>query len=159
MPPRNKDNAPTLAPDAPARAGYARDVYTWSQEQARAIREGRWEDIDRESVAEEIESVGRTEFNSLVSALRVLMLHMLKWDHQPAKRSRSWRASIKEQRLRLANVLADNPGLRPRVSEAIARAYARARQRAVRETDLDETTFPETCPYSWQDLVSRDFDV
>jgi hypothetical protein len=159
MAPRRKDNDIGLAPDTPVRADYARDVYTWSQEQARLLREGRWDAIDRDNVAEEIESVGRTEFSRLESALRVLMLHMLKWDHQPERRSRSWRASIAEQRLRLRNVLTDSPGLRPRIAEAIARAYERARLRAVRETALDETTFPETCPYSWDDIVSRDFSL
>jgi Domain of unknown function DUF29 len=157
MAPRNKDNGPTLAPDAPARADYARDVYTWSQEQARAIREGRWDDIDRENVAEEIESVGRAEFNSLVSALRVLMTHMLKWDHQPERRSRSWVLSIEAQRNDLDDVLADNPGLRARLDEAIARAYRRARIEAAQETGLDGATFPATCPYTFDDIASRRF--
>jgi hypothetical protein len=159
MPTRNKDNAPTLAPDAPARANYARDVYTWSQEQARAIREGRWDDIDRDNVAEEIESVGRTEFNSLVSALRVLMLHMLKWDHQPERRTRSWVLSIEAQRAELDDVLADNPGLRPRLGEAIARAYRRARIEAAQETGFDEDAFPAVCPYSFEDVASRRFPL
>jgi hypothetical protein len=159
MPPRNKDNAPTLAPDAPTRADYARDVTTWSQEQARAIREGRWDDIDRENVAEEIESVGRTEFNSLARLLRVLVLHLLKWDHQPERRSRSWVLSIEAQRNDLEDVLADNPGLRPRIDEAIARAYRRARIEAAQETGLERTAFPEKCPYSFEDITSRRFSL
>jgi hypothetical protein len=159
MPPRNKDNAPTLAPDTPVRADYERDFYSWLMEQACFVRESRFAALDRDNLAEEIESLGREQFNKLESALRVLILHMLKWDYQPDRRSRSWRASIAEQRLRLANVLEDNPGLRPRIAEAIARAYGRARQRAVRETDLDEETFPDACPYSWDDLVSRNFSL
>jgi hypothetical protein len=159
MPPRDKPTAPTLAPDTPARADYARDVYTWSQEQARAIREGRWDDIDRDNVAEEIESVGRTEFNSLVSALRVLMRHMLKWDHQPERRTRSWVTSIRVQRNNLDDVLADNPGLRPRLDEAIARAYRNARAEAAQETGMDEEAFPATCPYSFEDIASRPFSL
>lgn len=157
MAPRSKDNNIGLAPDAPARADYACDVYTWSQEQARLIREGRWDEIDRDNIAEEVESVGRTEFSKLESALRVLMLHMLKWDHQPDRRSRSWWASINEQRLRLQHVLGDNPGLGPRIDEAVLRAYARARLRAVKETGLAPETFPETCPYSFEDITARQF--
>jgi hypothetical protein len=159
MAPRNKDTVPTLAPDAPARADYARDIYSWSQEQARAIREGRWDDIDRDNVAEEIESVGRTEFNSLVSALRVLMLHMLKWDHQPDRRSRSWGLTIEAQRAELDDVLSDNPGLRPRLDEALTRAYRRARIEAAQETGLDAATFPAKCPYSFEDVRSRRFSL
>ena len=111
------------------------------------------------NLAEEIESLGREQFNKLESALRVLMLHMLKWDHQAERRSRSWWASIGEQRLRLHDVLTDNPGLRPRVDEAITRAYRRARLRAIKETDIEAERFPETCPYSWSDIVSRDFSL
>src|SRR5256885_4806437 len=137
---RAKDNDVSLAPaDTPAGADYDRDFYSWLLEQARHVGAGRWTAVDRKNLAEEIESLGREQFNKLESALRVLMMHILKWDFQPERRSRSWRASINEQRLRLANVLKDNPGLRSRIEEAMTRAYPRARLKAVRETDLDET--------------------
>ena len=157
MAPRNKDNAPTLAPDAPARTDYARDVYTWSQEQARAIREGRFEDIDRENVAEEIESVGRTEFNSLISALRVLMRHMLKWDHQPEQRSRSWENTIKEQRNRVHRQFRKNPSLKSQRDEVVRDGYASGRLLASTEADMDVDRFPEECPYDWDAIVGREF--
>ena len=142
-------------PEEPVGAEYERDVYSWSQEQARYVREGQWALVDRANVAEEIESLGRTEFNRLESALRVLMLHMLKWDHQPAKRTRSWALSVREQRLELDDVLADNPGLRPRIGEATTRAYRKARVQAAKETGFNETRFPAECPYSWNDIISR----
>jgi hypothetical protein len=69
------------------------------------VREGRWADVDRENVAEEIESLGREQFNKLESAIRVILIHMLKWDHQPERRSRSWANSIATQRLDLDQVL------------------------------------------------------
>ena len=140
------------------RAGYDRDFYTWSQEQGRLVREGRWTEVDRENVAEEIESLGREQFNKLESAFRVLLMHMLKWDHQPKRRSRSWAASIDNQRIELDSVLADNPGLKPRIVEAIGRAYRRARNEAVIETGLKKSTFPETCPYSLDDILARPFE-
>ena len=146
------------APDAAAPA-YERDFYSWSLDQARLIRAGQLAAIDRENVAEEIESLGREQFNKLESAIRVLLVHMLKWDHQPELRSRSWSLSIKAQRLELDDVLGDNPGLKPRIGEAIARGYRRARLEAERETGLDEKLFPEQCPYSWDDIVSREFSV
>src|SRR6266850_647000 len=114
-----KDNVGLAPPDQPAAAAYERDFYSWLMEQARHVRDGRWDALDRENLAEEIESLGREQFNKLESALRVLMMHMLKWDHQPARRSRSWSLSIKAQRLELDDVLADNPGLRSRIDEAI----------------------------------------
>src|SRR5437899_625121 len=124
------------------RADYDADFYSWSMEQARLLRQARWTRVDRDNVAEEIESLGREQFNKLEGAFRVLLLHMLKWGHQPRKRSRSWVLSIRQQRLEIEDILADNPGLRPRIDEAISRAYRKARLDAAKETGLDETIFP-----------------
>lgn len=155
---RRKDMEADLAPgDEPMRAEYEHDFYSWSIEQARLIREGRYHALDRDNLAEEIELLGREQFNKLVSALRVAMMHMLKWDHQPAMRSRSWMLSIKQQRYEIDNVLDDNPGLKPRLAEAIARAYRSARIDAAKETGLDETEFPANCPYSFDDISTRNF--
>jgi hypothetical protein len=153
-----KDLKTDLAPaDEPLGAEYERDFYSWLMEQTRHLRDGRFEALDCDNLAEEIESLGREQFNKLVSALRVLMAHVLKWDHQPALRSRSWILSIQEQRLEIADVLDDNPGLKPRLSEAMARAYRRARIEAAKETGLEEDKFPVTCPYAFDELMSRVF--
>jgi len=119
------------------------------------VREGRWSAIDRDNLAEEIESLGREQFNKLESALRVLLLHLLKWEFQPERRSRSWDLSIKEQRIVVERVLEMNPGLRPRIAEALAQAYKRARLAAARETGLEEELFPETCPFTFDHAMSR----
>ena len=157
---RTRTDNVDLVPDAePASTSYDRDFYSWSLEQARLVREGRWDIVDRENVAEEIESLGREQFNKLESALRVLMLHMLTWDHQLERRSRSWSLSIRQQRLEVDDVLADNPGLKNRITEATTRGYRKARLEAVKETGLDEEAFPDACPYSWDDIVSREFSL
>lgn len=147
-----------LAPDAPRGADYERDFYSWLMEQARLVREGQWDAVDATNLAEEIESLGREQFNKLESALRVLLLHILKWDHQPERRSRSWALSIREQRLEIEDVLADNPGLKPRIAEAMARAYRKARVEAAKETELELEVFPETCTYSFEAIMSRAFE-
>jgi hypothetical protein len=155
---RSTNTEAELVPsEQPTGASYDHDFYSWSLEQARLVREGRWEAVDRDNVAEEIESLGREQFNKLESAFRVLMLHMLKWDHQPELRSRSWVLSIEAQRLELEDVLADNPGLKPRISEAIARGYRKARVEAAKETGLLKKSFPDACPYSFDDIAARDF--
>jgi len=155
---RSKDLQADLAPgDEPVRPAYERDFYSWLMEQARLLRDGLLDRLDHDNLAEEIEAQAREQFNKLVSALRVPMFHMLKWDHQPALRSRSWVLSIEEQRLEIADVLDDNPGLKPRLGEAIARAYRRARIEAAREAGLELATFAEACPYSFDDLMSRSF--
>jgi len=139
-------------------AGYDSDFYSWSQEQGRLVREGRWSEIDRDNVADEIESLGREQFNKLESAIRVILIHMLKWDHQPSRQSRSWAISIATHRVHLEDVLEDNPGLKPRIPEAIGRAYRIARLEAANETGLKKSAFSDGCPYSFDDITSRTFD-
>src|SRR5207302_1500319 len=143
----------------PARIDYERDFYSWCLEQGRLLREGRFDAVDRDNVAEEIESLGREQFNKLESALRVLLVHISKWDHQPQRRGRSWLLSIRAQRLELDDVLVDNPGLKGRVGEAITRAYRKARVEAAKESGLDEDEFPDRCPYSWEQITERAFSL
>lgn len=154
------ENGIGLAPaDEPVRAEYMRDFYSWLMEQARHVRDGRWDAVDRDNLAEEIESLGREQFNKLESALRVLLLHILKWDDQPKMRSRSWVLSIDTQRLEIEDVLADNPGLQPRIAEALARGYRKARLEAAKETDLATDIFSDACPYSFDDITARPFKL
>src|SRR5687767_190440 len=134
-------HAPTPAPSAVSL--YERDLYAWSQEQARLLRAGRFAEIDAENIAEEILDVGRTEYRVLQSALRVLLTHMLKWDFQPNKRTRSWQATIAVQRGHALEQLTENPSLTSRREEAVAKAYRDARQLASGETDLPLERFPE----------------
>ena len=158
--PTDNGNHVGLAPaDEPVRAEYMRDFYSWLMEQARLVREGRWDALDRENLAEEIESLGREQFNKLESALRVLLTHILKWDHQPTRRGHSWTLSIDAQRIEVEDVLSDNPGLKPRIAEAIARGYRKAPIEAAKETGLESSAFPETCPYSFDDLMAREFSL
>ncbi|MEH3147652.1 MAG: DUF29 domain-containing protein [Methylobacterium frigidaeris] len=141
------------------RTAYSDDLYTWAMEQAALLRAGDFSALDRENLAEEIESLGRSEFNGLVGAWRVLLLHMLKWDHQPDRRSRSWALSIRAQRDAAADVLTDNPGLKGRLDEALERAYRGARTLAAQETGLPLARFPERCPYGRDEMATRAFPV
>lgn len=150
-------NAPALEP-APAESPYDRDLYAWSREQARLLRAGRLQEIDAENIAEEILDVGKTEYRELESALRVLLVHMVKWDHQPQKRSRSWEATIAVQRDHALRQLKENPSLKSRRAEAVGIAYKDARRLASGETDIDLSMFPEECPYDWDAISTRPFE-
>jgi hypothetical protein len=121
---------------------YDRDFYAWANEQAALLRAGQLAQADLEHIAEEIESMGRTEKRELVSRLTVLLLHLLKWRFQPESRSRSWRLSVQEQRLQVASHLADNTSLRAQQATAIADAYRLAVIGAQRETGFDAEIFP-----------------
>ncbi len=141
------------------RTRYEDDTYAWALEQATLLRSGRLDAVDAEHVAEELESLGRGEFAKLRSCLRVLVMHMLKWDQQPEHRTPSWFFSIREQRRRYHDILADNPSLRPRRDEALRRCYPDAVDWASDETHLAPDEFPRSCPYTWDDLLDRPFDL
>ena len=147
--------------DGSARSGrtrYEDDLYTWIQEQVALLRSGRVDALDLEHIAEELEGLSKSEFAKLQSALRVLVMHMLKWDQQPEHRTPSWIFSIREQRRRYTRILNINPGLEPRLDEALAYAYPDARDWAADETHLSPDEFPSECPYAWDDILNRPFD-
>ena len=158
--PATKERVAEAATACPAeRTRYEDDLYTWVQEQVELLRAGRVDEIDAENIAEELSDLGKSEFSKLRSALRVLVLHMLKWDQQPEHRTPSWVYSIREQRRRYREILEDNPGLKSRCVEALGRAYPDARDWAANETNLPEDEFPDECPYTWDDLLERPFEI
>ncbi len=136
---------------------YDSDFFAWAYEQAALLRAGRLTEADIENIAEEIESMGRSEKRELVSRLTVLFVHLLKWRHQPGLQGGSWRRTIEQQRLHLTEHLADNPSLRAKLGEAIASAYGHARIDAENETGLIRSSFPPSCPFSFDDAMNPDF--
>ena len=138
-------------------SAYDRDFYAWATEQAALLRAGRLSEADIENIAEEIESMGRSEKRELVNRLAVLLLHLLKWAHQPERRGKSWRLTIEEQRRQIARHLRDNPSLSAWQDEAVADAYGDAVLRAERETDLPRDLFPWSCPYSFEQALDDGF--
>src|SRR5271165_869300 len=99
------------------------DFYAWSLEQAALLRAGRVGEADLAAIAEEIESMGKTEERELVSRLTVLLLHLLKWERQPAGHGNSWRLMIANARDEIADLLGDNPSLKSVIDEVTASAY------------------------------------
>ncbi|GJE53996.1 MULTISPECIES: DUF29 domain-containing protein [Methylobacterium] len=136
---------------------YEDDLYTWVGEQVALLRAKRFEEIDFENVAEELSDVGAEQYFRLQSALELVVLHMLKWDHQPEKRSRSWTLSIAEHRVRVDIQLSKNPGLKSRRDEAVKNAFRLGRLRAAREMRRKIDTLPAACPYTWDDILNRPF--
>jgi hypothetical protein len=150
------DSARKSAPaDARDGARYERDLYSWAVEQAALLRAGRLAEVDALNLAEEIDDVGNEQYDKLESALRLILLHLLKWDRQPERRSRSWQLSIAVQRRHVLRVLRKNPGLKAVVDEAVTEAYEIARLEAAAQTLLEEDIFPVECPYSWNEIMDR----
>jgi hypothetical protein len=136
---------------------YDDDFFAWTQEQARLLRDGDLSGIDVENLAEEVESMGRSDRREIMSRLIVLLTHMLKWQFQSERRSPSWTDTINEQRTQIDLLLAASPSLQSFSTEAVADAYARARRTAARETNIDPGGFPTLCPYTPEQILSEDF--
>ena len=138
-------------------ADYERDVYGWANEQAALLREGQFARADIENIAEEIESLGKSQKSELVNRLTVLLLHLLKWQFQPKFRGTSWELSIKEQRRRVFMHMRDNPSLKSSLMDMMDDAYSVAVVKAERQTKLKAITFPSRCPYNFAQAMDEDF--
>jgi hypothetical protein len=136
---------------------YDEDFFAWTQEQARLLRAGDTVDVDVENLAEEIESVGRSDRREIRNRLTVLLTHLLKWQFQPRRRGNSWSLTIWEQRLQIESILKDSPSLQPFFAEIVPDYYRRAREKAARETRMGLRNFPAQCPYTPEQILSEDF--
>jgi hypothetical protein len=138
---------------------YDQDFYAWTQHQTALLRAQKYHDLDYENLAEEVESLGKSQQNALESCLEKLLLHLLKWRYQPDKRVRghSWEDTIREQRRRLSRLLSQNPSLCPTVLIVLAESYPYVRQRTSLQTRLPLATFPATCPWTVAQLLDDDF--
>ena len=127
---------------------YERDFVAWSEVQAALLRARRIDGLDWDNLAEEIESMGRSDRRALESRLRVILLHLMKWQVQPGLRGPGWRRTLDEQRREVAKLLHESPSLRPRIPSLMGEAYVDAVRDAVAETGLRAETFASTCPFA-----------
>jgi hypothetical protein len=138
-------------------AAYDEDFYAWTEEQARLLRTGEFSQLDIENIAEELESMGRSDKREIDNRLVVLLVHLLKWQVQVGYRSKSWSATVREQRQQIEDLLSESPSLRSRIGSVRRGLYARARHVAAGETGLPETTFPAACPFTPEQILAEDF--
>ena len=136
---------------------YEQDFYIWLTENARFLREKNLAKIDIEHLAEELEAMSRREKRELISRLTVLMAHLLKWEYQSIKRSKSWQNTILEQRMDIDELLEDSPSLRYEIEHKMVLAYKKAILNAENETGIDKKTFPQSCPFSIEALLDKNF--
>jgi hypothetical protein len=139
-----------------ARVRYEDDLFGWTQEQAALLRAHAVDGIDWENLAEEIESMGGRDRRKLESRLTMILLHLLKWQAQPALRGASWRKTLRTQRREIRKLLKQSSSLRREVPAIIREAYADAVKDAIDETGLRAGAFPGTCPYAPDDVLDED---
>ncbi|WP_207459396.1 DUF29 domain-containing protein [Azospirillum sp. SYSU D00513] len=146
-------------------AKYDRDFYAWTREQAARLREaaatGTNLPLDWENLAEEIESLGRSDFNGLTSQMTRIIEHLLKLELSPASDPRKgWRHSVEDARVDIEYLLEDSPSLGPRLPDALARSWRKGRIAAARGLERDgimPQQLPSDCPYSIDQILDGAF--
>lgn len=136
---------------------YTTDFYGWTQEQVNLLRQRKLDYIDIDNLVEEIESLGKQQQQELKNRLGVLIGHLLKWQYQPNRRSKSWKYTIQEQRLQIIDLIEQNPSLKPYQEEAISKAYQLGLLLVGRETPINPKTLPQQCPYSFEQIMDISF--
>lgn len=136
---------------------YDRDYYLWLEATVKLLKNRQLEQLDLDNLIEEIETLGRSEKNRVISSLKLICQHLLKWQYQSQKRSKSWSNNIRRERNNLADLVEDIPSLKRflETPEALAKAYRRGRRDAIQETKIEN--FPQDCPFSLEEILNHDY--
>nr|WP_306441464.1 DUF29 domain-containing protein [Halomicronema hongdechloris] len=138
---------------------YDRDFHLWTQHQIACLQKEQWAELDVDNLIEELADLGRREQKELGSYLKVLIMHLLKLQYQPERRSKSWEVTIANCRDSIQDCLEDSPSLQRflKDTEWVAKYYRRARRDAAKETELPTDTFPAVCPYTMPQILDPQF--
>jgi hypothetical protein len=132
---------------------YESDETAWLDQMAELIRSGRLDLLDTANLAEYLTDMAKRDRREVFSRLVVLLVHLLKWEHQPARRSGSWQGTILEQQRELRQLL-ESGSLHNHAIAVLAEAYADARKQAAAETELARAAFPEECPWDLEGMLA-----
>jgi Domain of unknown function DUF29 len=133
------------------------DYVQWIESTVAKLRQQDYANVDWHHLIEEIEDMGRSERKSLKNNFIVVVLHLLKWQFQPALRGGSWAGSIVEHRRRVRDAIVDSPSLKPYLQDCYLDWYNDAARQAIAETQLSPAIFPTHCPYSLAEILDFDF--
>jgi hypothetical protein len=144
---------------------YETDFFEWSQEQASRLREAASlrlnAKIDWENIAEEVESLGRSDLAALKSHAARIIEHLLKLEYSPAREPRrGWRHSVASHRTDAEELIETSPSLRARLKQALPRCYRSGRRLAIEGPDedrIDASSLPAECPYDLDDVLDPDW--
>jgi Domain of unknown function DUF29 len=147
------------------RSLYQTDYYAWTKQQAAELRRlaaARVNStLDLANLAEEVESLGRSDLATIRSQLRRIIEHLLKLEHSPAAEPRfGWRESVVAARDVIPDVITAT--LRREVEAELAKTYQQGRRRAeaalLRHGESDAAKSPPTgCPYRYDQIVTQDW--
>lgn len=136
---------------------HEEDLYGWAISTAQLLRNKKMSEVDFDNIIEEMEALGRSEKNELISHLTLVISHLLKWKYQPDRRGNSWVYTIDEQRKQSSFTLRDNPSLKSKLDEILTRSYEVAVLKAAKETGISKKMFPLECPYTFDQIMDDEF--
>ncbi|HAG83223.1 MAG TPA: DUF29 domain-containing protein [Cyanobacteria bacterium UBA12227] len=136
---------------------YETDYLQWIETSVEKLRSGNYANVDWDNLIEELEDMGRSERRSLESNLIVVLVHLLKWQYQPERRSGSWESSIIEHRRRIKKALKESPSLKRYFETILSECYTEAVKQAKAETRLPLDIFPTQCPYELGAIINDEF--
>ena len=136
---------------------YEQDFCLWLENTAQLLKNGRLSELDIPNLIEEIEAIGRSEKRAVYSHLKVLLQHLLKYGYQPEKRSKSWKAIIREHRQRIKRLFKDSPSLKNYCREILTESYQDAIKLAADETGLAVDTFPVELPFTVEEILDAEY--
>ncbi len=164
MPKATTKARPTLLPMETASYQPTReeDLTAWLLDQANELRTRTPASIDWAGIAEELEEIAASTRHALVSDLVVVLRHLLKLQYETSAnewrgRSRGWKLHAAEHRDRVIDFLDESKSLLNRFDEFVRKAYPRARQQTALETGHKESRYPETCPWSVEQILDPKF--
>ena len=136
---------------------YDTDFNLWIEQTITALKSGDLQTLDLDNLIEEIEAMTRSDKREIFNRLKVLIMHLLKCQYQPQKKTNSWIKTINEQRDQIELVLADSPSLRPYLTSKLGEIYKKAKRDAVTETKLTPETFPTDCPFTEEQILDSEY--
>jgi hypothetical protein len=136
---------------------YEQDYSKWAETMADLLRSGNLAELDIKNLVEEVRDLSKRERDSLLSSIRLIIQHLLKWDYQAELRSRSWLVTIQRERSNIADYLADSPSLKKYMTdEYLGNIYKKAKLDAIAETGID---MPDVCPYTFDEVIHRNLQI
>jgi hypothetical protein len=131
---------------------YELDETAWLEQTAALVAQGRFSEVDHANLNEYLTDMARRDHREVLSRLTVLLVHLLKWEHQPEQRTGSWDATVDNQRAELRDLL-ESRTLENYAREVLAKAYGRAIKQAAKEMGIEPSMLPPVCPWSLEEAV------
>ena len=132
---------------------YHTDETAWLEQMAALAATGETSALDLGHLSEYLSDMAKRDKREVLHRLVRLLVHLLKWEYQPEKRTRSRELTIQEQREELQELL-ESGTLRNYADQELGKAYQKAVRRAAVETDLTEEAFPRESPYTLEQALS-----